>query len=99
MSETNKWEVRTDGRVVDPFQGKHGKPIISGSGPNSRYIGRVVIELWESPETPASAITPAAIDACHLGLLIDPAGKVNGNELMQRIASALPVHVQKHHSE
>jgi hypothetical protein len=99
MPGANKWEAKISGQVADPFQSYHGKPMISGSGSGSRYIGRVVIELWESPDTTTSATSPAAVDASHLGLLIDPVGQVNGNDLMQRVASALPLHVEKYHSK
>lgn len=99
MPRANEWEAKISGRVADPLQSHNGKPMISGLGSDSRYIGRVVIELWESPETTASATSPAAIDASHLGLLIDPVGQVNGNDLMQRVAAALPLHVQKYHSK
>ena len=69
---------------ADPFQNRHEKPMISNAGPTSRYRGRVVIELWESPDS---------TDVNQLGLLIDPADGTNGKKLLQDVATALPLHL------
>lgn len=84
--KTNQWVAQTD-RQTDLFQNHHGKPLISEAGPGSRYVGRVVIELWEVPTHPTSPD--------QLSYTIDPAGKVKGFDLLQRIAVAFPLHVAR----
>jgi hypothetical protein len=39
------------GKTDNPFSAHAGKPLYSGGGSDDRYLGRVVIELWESDRT------------------------------------------------
>ncbi len=49
-----KWKA-TLGQVDHPLAPYRGKPVYSGAGKDSRYLGRVILELWEvqGPNGPA----------------------------------------------
>lgn len=72
--------------VDDPLRTYRKKPVISGAGPNTTYVGRVVIELWSdggvSDDADMIAITADAVDSHHA-------------KLLERIAQALPRRMQK----
>jgi hypothetical protein len=72
----------------DPMQNVYGKPMISEEHPHTRYLGRVVIELYESP---------GASDVNGLAYTIDPASGVNIDEktLIKRIADALSLRIAR----
>jgi hypothetical protein len=59
--------------VDDPLQAYRKKPIISGAGSNTTYVGPVVIELWSdggvSDDAKLIAITADAVDGKHAKLL------------------------------
>ncbi|MGH2411439.1 MAG: hypothetical protein ACRDFX_11265 [Chloroflexota bacterium] len=76
----------------DPFSGYHGRPLFSGPGSTGAYVGRVVIELWETAESGGPAGQQAR-DARGLALVIEPAagGRAYEKELISRVAACLPV--------
>ncbi len=73
---------------ADAFAPYYGTPMLSISDPTSRYLGRVVIELYESPNS---------TDERGLAYTIDPSpeGGVDAATLAKRIAQAFAVHVTK----
>ena len=72
----------------DPLENLYGKPMISQENPDTRYLGRVIIELYESP---------GASDAAGLAYTIDPASGTNIDEktLIKRIADALSLRIAR----
>lgn len=72
--------------AADPLAGYHDQPVISDGGPQARYIGRVIIELWEPLSQPNDvgglAYTSEAVDGNNVALL-------------QRIARALPLRLSE----
>lgn len=70
-----------------PLAGFGGKPILSKETPDRRFIGRIIVELYEGPNTPS--------DAHGLVLSISPArgSNISQDDLLKRIATALPVRV------
>ncbi len=75
--------------VDDPLVGYHKKPIISlASSPNAKYLGRVIVELWDNTgardDADALTISAGAMDGKH-------------GKLLARIAEALLVRVQRSH--
>ena len=73
-------------KVADPLEGFQGQPIVSLVGPNQRYLGRVVVELYE---------TPNSSDVNQLAFTIDAANGVDSSDLLKRIAAALSLRVAK----
>jgi hypothetical protein len=59
--------------VDDPLAAYRKKPVISGAGSDTTYVGRVVIELWSdggmSDDAQMIAITADAVDGKHANLL------------------------------
>lgn len=43
-----QWKGRVN-KAASVLTGHEQTPIISSAGPNSRYLGRVIIEVWEDP--------------------------------------------------
>jgi len=82
MSE-NRTKIMTY-EVPDPFAGFSGKPMFSGGGPTATYVGRVVIELWESPNM---------TDEQTMAITTDTTGSVDWKTLLQRVAAALPARI------
>ena len=91
MAEEEAGRVRITHRV-DPLEGYHGKPIISGGGSHDRYIGRVILELWERPR----GADPGVNDVNYFSMTSDATdGDAAG--LLRRLADALPVRVARDH--
>lgn len=65
----------------DPLQNYYGKPLIGEAGPSMKYVGRLIIELYEQPYSS---------DANSLVLAFDPAPGESQGDLVKRIAAALP---------
>jgi hypothetical protein len=78
------WQMQT-GPADDPLLPYRGRPVIS-AGSAGRYIGRVVIELWESESEPN--------DVNGLAFTTDT---VQGDQqtLLQRVAAALPARLAR----
>jgi hypothetical protein len=72
-----------------PLAGFGGKPILGSEDNEKRYIGRIVIELYESPGIRS--------DGDGLVFSISPAEKVDISQdaLLRRFAAALPARVAK----
>ena len=72
----------------DPLAAHHGKPLISGASTHVRYLGRVVIELYESEGT---------TDEMGLAYTIDPASDagLDAATLVKRISEAFVIRVPK----
>jgi hypothetical protein len=70
----------------DPLAAYHLKPVISSGGPNATYLGRIVIELWDTPE--------ARDDAYRIAMTSE---EVDGKhaDLLARLAAALPTVIQR----
>jgi hypothetical protein len=78
------WESETS-PVDDPLQNYQKRPIISEAVPNTTYVGRVIIELWEdgsSPDDKMIAMTAEAVNGRH-------------PQLLDRIAAALAKAMQR----
>ncbi len=72
----------------DPLAAHYGKPLISGASTHARYLGRVVIELYESE---------GATDEMGLAYSIDPASDagLDAATLAKRISEAFVTRVPK----
>jgi hypothetical protein len=71
----------------DIFSGARGKPVLGAAGETKRYVGRVVVELWEpivgEPEDYRfMAFTAEAVDGNH-------------KDLAERVGSALMSQVSR----
>ena len=75
--------------MAGPLAGWGGKPILGIESDEQRYVGRIVIELYEG-----SGITS---DANGLVFSVSPALRANisQHELLKRFAAALPARVAK----
>ncbi len=92
------WEKQVSS-APDPLAAFRGKPVISGGGANRKYIGRVIVELWEL--VPQSGQTsPVVIDDVD-GIAIradaTPSATASGDHaaLLDRVAAALPQRIAK----
>jgi hypothetical protein len=67
-----------------PFSGLGGKPVIGQETSDHRFVGRVVIELFEGQHIDS--------DADGLALIINPApgSGLSQRDLLKRISDALP---------
>jgi hypothetical protein len=72
--------------TVDPLASYQGQPILGQRGPNKHYVGRVVVELWE---------TGQPVDDSHQIVFTADATDGNHGALLRRIAPALLKRVQK----
>lgn len=72
--------------TVDPLASYEGKPILGQGGANRHYVGRVVVELWE---------TGQPVDDSHQIVFTADATDGNHGALLRRIAPALLKRVQK----
>lgn len=72
----------------DPLAEYHGKPLVGVSSSHSRYLGRVVVELYESPLHDSAS--DGLVFSADLGLNVG----IDYNELLRRVAAALPRRVQ-----
>lgn len=75
--------------MSSPLAGTGGKPLIGRETPTHRFIGRVIVELFEGPEIFS--------DANGLCFIISPGldADVDDEELLKRIAAALPLRIPK----
>src|SRR5579884_95582 len=84
----SKWMNR-ESQGYDPLVGYQNKPIISSGQGNQRYLGRVIVELWEDgsshDDSYKIAYSARAIDGYN-------------EKLVQRVAAALPVRIQHNSS-
>lgn len=73
--------------MAHPLTGTAGKPLISKETSDTRFVGRVIIELYEGPHIES--------DADGFALVISPAigSGISQHELLKRIAAALPARV------
>ncbi len=51
---SKEWQQSTN-QHADPLSAYHNLPIVSEPGPNQKYIGRVIIELYEDGSTRSDA--------------------------------------------
>ncbi|QBD82612.1 hypothetical protein EPA93_44270 [Ktedonosporobacter rubrisoli] len=74
----------------NPLASVHGKPMIGMEMPGLRYLGRVIIELYETTDK----VEP---DDRNLVTSVDTAQDVNisSKTLLQRVASAISTQVAK----
>jgi hypothetical protein len=72
--------------VDDLLKDHRKRPIISDGGPKAKFVGRVIIEMWEddSPLDDGNkiAIVPNAMDGKHA-------------QFLERVAAALALHMQR----
>jgi hypothetical protein len=87
--------MRTQGKLEstnqpDPLASVYGKPMIGVETPGLRFLGRVIIELYESTDRPEP-------DDRNIVCSIDKAEGVNisSKTLLQRIATAFATRVAK----
>lgn len=68
----------------NPLAGTGGKPLIGKESPGHRYVGRVIVELYEGPDIRS--------DADGLVMIISPSltSSLSQQDLLKRIAAALP---------
>lgn len=82
------WKKSTgaSGASVEPLASFAGKPILASQGSGSKYIGRVVVEVWD---------TGTSIDPSY-GLSFS-SDAVDGNQkaLLRRVAAGLSARVAK----
>jgi hypothetical protein len=77
------WQGKTD-KATNPFQGVEGKPSISKPGhPQARYLGRVIIEVWDIPGSAEHDPSGAG----GFAYVIDP-GSASKEKLLQRITNS-----------
>lgn len=76
------WQMQT-GPADDPLLPYRGRPVISAG----KYIGRVVIELWESESGPVNDVNGLAFTS----------DTVQGDQhtLLQRVADAFPTSLDR----
>jgi hypothetical protein len=70
----------------DPLASYEGKPILGQHGSSQRYVGRVVVELWE---------TEQSVDDSQRIVFTADAADGNHSALLRRVAPALLKRVQK----
>lgn len=73
-------------RGYDLFRGLEGKPII-GSTPNQRYLGRIVLEVWEPLR--------AGKHPEEMAYIISPARGVSSDELLLRATRAMNTELER----
>ncbi len=82
---SHEWKQQETNQTGDPLSGYQGRPILGQQGPNARYLGRVIVELWETQNTMNDsyniAISSGAVDE-------------DNATLIERIAGALVTRVQ-----
>lgn len=82
---SQKWQKQEINQSGDPLSGYQGKPILGQQGPNARYLGRVIVELWE--------IKDAKNDSYNIAISSGAVDRDNAT-LIERIAVALSARVQ-----
>lgn len=70
--------------MTEPLAGLGGKPIIGQETANTRFVGRIVVELFEGPYISS--------DAHGLVMQVGPSAQsgLSQLELLKRIVAALP---------
>ena len=88
MSVKSGWKTSQEARSgrTDPLQGYYGRPLTSGL-PSHKYIGRVIVELWEPPS--------GVNDANGLTFRFSAAGGIKPADVLKRVAAALPQRLAK----
>jgi hypothetical protein len=82
---SKQWEKRVS-TAPDPLKDFRKKPIISGGGPKAKYLGRVIVELWDTGE--------GRDDSYNIAYSSAPVdGKYT--ELVKRVATALVERVRR----
>jgi len=85
--------------VADPLAAYAGRPIISGAVSNRKYIGRVIVELWELvPQSgQTSPVVIDDVDGIAISADATPSATASGDHatLLDRVAAALPQRVAK----
>jgi hypothetical protein len=80
------WQASETSGAPDPLADYRHRPIISGGGGDLTYVGRVIVELWESSsgldDSRTMAMSAEARDGDHAALA-------------RRVAAALPRAVQR----
>lgn len=88
-----QWQ-KTVSSTKDPLVSYIGKPVISDAGPNQKYIGRVIVELWELvPQN--GQTTPVVVNDVD-GIAVSTDATASGGhhaELLDRVVAALPQRV------
>lgn len=84
------WTKSIFNRRRDPLEAYYGRPLIGTPGAETRYVGRVVVELWQgqSRERGASEDVAFTIDPAEGG------GSAERAALFQRIAAVLPTRIR-----
>jgi hypothetical protein len=76
------WHSTVQNDAPDPLADFLEMPIISAGGPGMNYIGRVIVELWDTGESPTDDSRSIAVSA--------DARLDNEQTLVERVAAALP---------
>lgn len=77
-------------KLAAPFGQYRQEAVFSDGGPQSIYLGRVVVELWNSPAN-SRGLSPEQLDAAGLAVVLEPTGEVGDSQrLLQRVMAALP---------
>ena len=83
-----EWNQQTtaDAAISDPLANHRNVPILAEVGPDSRYVGRVIVELFDDDSSKP--------DSNKIAFSV---GAVDGNKavLIQRVADALVKRVQQ----
>lgn len=74
----------------DPLQEVYGKPMVGMEMPGNRYLGRVVVELYESTDAFQS-------DDMNIVYSVDPAhgANIEAKALVKRVADALHARIAR----
>lgn len=75
--------------ISDPFAGHHQEAVYSTGSPGATYLGRVVIELWNSP-TSLRKLSPVQRDTAGMTLYVEPTEQAgDADSLLKRVEVAL----------
>lgn len=75
--------------MSSPLAGTGGKPLIGVETPDSHFVGRVIIELFEGPYITSDT------NGLHLSISPGLESDIDSEELLKRIAAALPLRIPK----
>lgn len=64
---------------VDPLESIRDHPVVGHAMPERRYLGRVIVELFDGPQP----------DSRNIAYRIDPIGNMSSDELVERVSNAL----------
>lgn len=86
MAKEWKQQPTSSAAISDPLANHHAVPIMAQTGPDSQFVGRVIIELFDDgsakPDSNKIAFTADAVDGDHAALI-------------QRVAEALVERVHR----